>query len=481
MIARSRFVFAERSKNQSRDFAGGKVLRKVGYVLGLLTLIACSAFGSNKTYTIREGDTVSGIAARFSVRQADLLRANSLGATATLKIGRKLVIPQARAHKTSTASYRSSAGGGYTVRSGDNDWIIARRFSTTEHQLHLANPGVDWNHLKLGLRLNVPAGHGGTSSPVARRVSTASAPHVASASGQAYTVKPDDNDWVIAGRLGITVHKLHDLNPGVNWDRLQIGARLAIPREAAVAARMPAIRSRYAKIARDSVIIRRKPSTSAEKVTTVPSGLLVTVLDRHAGWYELRFPKGTVGWVRGDMLKEAKRPVVAHAGRRHRRSYDADSAPRRYARRSRHSSGTYTVALVTSAPSAVKKVLRTAYSNLGARYTWGRNDCSGFTMRAMRSAGVYLPHSSRGMSRFGRQVGRGQLKPGDLVFFHTGGSHRINHVGIYTGNGHFIHSSSGGGQVQVNSLSEGYYQSRFATARRVLPQNGKSKKKHHKS
>jgi hypothetical protein len=64
-------------------------------------------------------------------------------------------------------------------------------------------------------------------------------------------------------------------------------------------------------------------------------------------------------------------------------------------------------------------------------------------------------------------VDRGSLNKGDLVFFKTTRGKRIGHVGIYVGNGKFIHASSGGGKVQVNSLNEGYYNRRFVTARRV--------------
>ena len=73
-------------------------------MLGLLTLVTCLAVGKTKTYTIREGDTVSGIAAKLSVRQADLLRANSLSSTSTLKIGRKLTIPRSATHRAASVS-----------------------------------------------------------------------------------------------------------------------------------------------------------------------------------------------------------------------------------------------------------------------------------------------------------------------------------------------------------------------------------------
>ena len=63
--------------------------------------------------------------------------------------------------------------------------------------------------------------------------------------------------------------------------------------------------------------------------------------------------------------------------------------------------------------------------------------------------------------------GKSSLSKGDLVFFATRGGSRVGHVGIYVGSGKFIHASSGGGRVRVDSLNEGYYKRRYVGARRV--------------
>lgn len=117
-------------------------------------------------------------------------------------------------------------------------------------------------------------------------------------------------------------------------------------------------------------------------------------------------------------------------------------------------------------------VTRAAYRYVGSPYVWGAAgprafDCSGFVMHVMAQFGVKLPHSSRLQAQMGSFVARGNLQPGDLVFFATRGA-GISHVAIYVGNNSIVHASTPGTGVIVSSLSEKYYAARYAGARRVL-------------
>ncbi|KRE88852.1 hydrolase [Frateuria sp. Soil773] len=102
-------------------------------------------------------------------------------------------------------------------------------------------------------------------------------------------------------------------------------------------------------------------------------------------------------------------------------------------------------------------------------------DCSGFVRYVFAHAiGLQLPTNSASQFLAGLKVKRGDMQPGDLVFFRTGGRKRISHVGIYIDNGRFIHSPSRGKSVEVSSLDEAYWSKRFAGARRPegIAQNG---------
>ncbi len=105
---------------------------------------------------------------------------------------------------------------------------------------------------------------------------------------------------------------------------------------------------------------------------------------------------------------------------------------------------------------------------LGVPYVYGGTspqsgfDCSGFVQFVYAHFGIDLPHSSGAQSVFGRHVARAALRPGDLVFFDD-----LGHVGIYVGNGLFIHAPHTGSTVSIDSLA-GWYSATYDGARRIL-------------
>lgn len=123
-----------------------------------------------------------------------------------------------------------------------------------------------------------------------------------------------------------------------------------------------------------------------------------------------------------------------------------------------------------TAEAAVTPLNNTIHKLLGIRYraggtTPGGFDCSGFTSYVYAQFRINLPHQSISQSQAGVAVRRVNLRPGDLVFFRTGGRY-ISHVGIYTGGGRFVHASPSG--IRSDSMNEAYYRSRYVTARRVM-------------
>ena len=116
----------------------------------------------------------------------------------------------------------------------------------------------------------------------------------------------------------------------------------------------------------------------------------------------------------------------------------------------------------------------TAMGFLGVPYRRGGNsvesgfDCSGF-VRAMyeQTIGLLLPRRANEQAAATETIDKKDLQPGDLVFFNTM-KRAFSHVGIYVGEGKFIHSPKPGAQVRVEDMEHSYWQRRFNGARRVL-------------
>jgi hypothetical protein len=138
-----------------------------------------------------------------------------------------------------------------------------------------------------------------------------------------------------------------------------------------------------------------------------------------------------------------------------------------------------TFSAAPAAPSDAANRLRrdlveTARSFIDFPYAWGGAsadegfDCSGLTMAVYRLNGLVMPRSIFAQFEAGRPVDHGDLRPGDLVFFATGGDGRISHVGIFVGNGAFIHAPGTNKSIRSDLLANPYFRGRFCGARRYL-------------
>jgi hypothetical protein len=121
-----------------------------------------------------------------------------------------------------------------------------------------------------------------------------------------------------------------------------------------------------------------------------------------------------------------------------------------------------------------EELLKTAKSFVGLPYLWAGSsldagfDCSGLAMTVYRLNGLDLPRSSQEQFEVGTPIERNELLVGDLVFFATTGRDKVTHVGIYIGEGRFIHAPGKGKNIREDSLWRSYYKKRYLGGRAYL-------------
>ena len=197
------------------------------------------------------------------------------------------------------------------------------------------------------------------------------------------------------------------------------------------------------------VNFRTGPSMNDSVISTLPTGTNVKIIGLNCTWYKVTC-NGSTGYIRSDYVELTESfPCNSYSG-----NSSNQAAP------------TYT--------STGSSIVATAKQLMGIRYVWGGTttrgfDCSGFVQYVYKQYGITLNRTANAQMSNGYYVSADNLQPGDLVFFFgTYATSGASHVGIYIGNGQFIHSSSGSGCVVISDLWSGYYSSHYYGARRVL-------------
>lgn len=244
------------------------------------------------------------------------------------------------------------------------------------------------------------------------------------------------------------------------------------------------------------VNLRSEPSTAGVVLQKLVENTTVAVVGIENGWYKVTY-KSSTGYIHPDYLTIAPPPapktvVASNSTQKSNSSNVSDEIDvstsgtingKIYGFYKTTSSKDLEVgqaALERMNPTdEERKIVETGFKYLGAKYAYGMSngksfDCSGFTTYVMKEAGHPVTRTSASQyAKDGKKVSRSELRPGDLVFFHTlGGSKLVSHVGIYIGDGYFVHAGSsdnGAGKcVKVNYMATGYYLERFVGAKRVL-------------
>lgn len=207
----------------------------------------------------------------------------------------------------------------------------------------------------------------------------------------------------------------------------------------------------------NDVNIRSKADINSDIITKLHKGNAVDVYGKAGDWYKIRTPDNRIGWVFKDLLSVSESKIS--------RGGSGDTSTAQPSKTEKSNS------------SVKQQIVDYAKKFLGVKYVWGGQspngfDCSGFVWYVYKHFGYTLERTSSNQSKHGTKINRSDLLMGDLVFFDTnGGNNGVNHVGLYIGDGKFIHassSSSAGKKVRISTLDSGFYYNSFMGARRYV-------------
>ena len=197
------------------------------------------------------------------------------------------------------------------------------------------------------------------------------------------------------------------------------------------------------------VNVRTAPSTGGDLLDQLAEGYEVKIIGINEGWYKVTYGEKT-GYIRSDLLELTSSPA-GNAGEVVKKTSTSSS----------------------SASTLGTQIAEYAQKYLGVPYVWGGTttkgfDCSGFTQYVYKQFGYSIYRVAASQLANGTSVKYANLQPGDLVFFANtyASNEAATHVGIYIGDGQFVHAANGG--VQITNLSDSYYATRYVGARRII-------------
>jgi len=213
----------------------------------------------------------------------------------------------------------------------------------------------------------------------------------------------------------------------------------------------------------ESVNVRKGPSTDTEIVTILILNTGVTITAQTDEWYKVTYGDYT-GYIYKQLISET--PVATSRGNETREPQEV--AP--------EESSKPVEAPQVSEPTASSNgsnIVSYAKQYLGYSYVYGGTtpgggfDCSGFVYYVFNSCGYNISRSLSVQANTGTAVSRANLQAGDVLFFDNGSNGSLGHVGIYIGDGRFIHAANPRRGVVTDTINSGYYNTYYHSARRI--------------
>lgn len=225
----------------------------------------------------------------------------------------------------------------------------------------------------------------------------------------------------------------------------------------------PVIKSVVKHVNADTLNVRSEPTSQSDLVTSIHRGDKVTYYETTGDWARITTWTDRKGYILAKHLVDSADKVE--------RVVVQEPKEQEKIVASRGEEKTDANLISAEGLSLADEIIEYAKTLLGVPYRWSGYstsgfDCSGFTKYVFAKFGISVPRSSYSYSGIGTKVSRSELQKGDILLWDSSNNGRIGHVGIYIGDGMFIHASSSKGKVVTRSVSS--YSEKYMGARRVI-------------
>ena len=246
--------------------------------------------------------------------------------------------------------------------------------------------------------------------------------------------------------------------------------------EDTTAANATVIKTAYVSV--DGLRVREKATTSSKEIDSLKKNHKVEIISEEEGWYKIKI-NGEIGYVSAKYISDKKVEETTSRGSSADRTMQTNSQ----VIQSENTSSVEETPVIEESPKVEEPtttgttgaaIVEFAKQYLGYKYVSGGAspstgfDCSGFTTYVYKHFGISLYRTSRDQIKNGVAVDKSNLQLGDIVVFNNESNTAIGHVGIYIGDGNFIHAANRKEGVKITALSSSYYQTRYVGARRVI-------------
>ncbi|VEI05004.1 C40 family peptidase [Kurthia zopfii] len=399
------------------------------------------AEASTKSYTVKAGDNLSGIASKYGTTVSNIKQLNNLKSD-MIYVGQKLRLSGKKITTSSSSSKpsnNSNATNSYTVKNGDYLYAIATKFDLTVSQIRDIN-NLKTNVLYVGQKLKVSNKASASKPKPKPNQSNSGSSTNTNNSASTYTVKSGDYLSKIGAKFNISVAKIKDLN-NLSSDMIHVGQVLKVSGKASSKPSTPTSKP------------NKKPSTNQNSSSSssykVQSGDYLSKIAAKFGTTVAKIKQ--LNGLQSEMIYVGQ--VLKVKG--------TAATPNK-------PSGGGTIQV--GKPSANSgSLIGNAKKFIGVPYVWaGSNpngfDCSGYIYYTFNMSGKSIPRvNAKGYHSLATKVNN--PSPGDLVFFAGTYTSGISHLGIYLGNGQFIHAGNDG--VEISSLNQGYWKNHFSSYGRL--------------